>query len=74
MFARAKLYCRRILGRLLRAIKFHIPRAFLTRRIPIQTDRLVVFLTPGYELLTGGVMAITAMYQESPDRPRTETA
>jgi hypothetical protein len=65
MFARAILFCRRILGRLRNTIKFHIPRAFHTRKLPVETRRLIVFLTPGYELRSGGVMAITAMYQET---------
>jgi hypothetical protein len=74
MLSRIKLFCRRILGGLRRTIKFHIPRAFLTRRIPTETNRLVVVLTPGYELLTGGVMAITVMYQESKAMPELHRA
>ena len=65
MLDRVILFCRRILGRIRNTIKFHIPRAFLTRRIPAETKRLIVFLTPGYELRSGGVMAITAMYEET---------
>ena len=69
MFLAAKLYCRRILGRLRDTIKYHIPRWFLTRKVPVQTKRLIVFLTPGYELTSGGVMAITAMYEETRAMP-----
>ena len=39
--------------------------AILTRAIPAQTKRLIVFLTPGREIRTGGVMSIAAIYQES---------
>jgi hypothetical protein len=65
MFARATLYCRRLLGRIRNTIKYHIPRWFLMRKLPVQTERLIVALTPGYEFPAGGVMAITAMYQET---------
>jgi hypothetical protein len=65
MFGSAKLLCRRAFDRLRSTVKQRITRAVLTRAIPSSTKRLIIFLTPGYEFTAGGVMAITAMYQES---------
>jgi len=40
-------------------------RAFLTRVATFRTKRLIVFLTPGWEHRTGGVLSIAATYRES---------
>ncbi len=40
-------------------------RALLTRVATFRTKRLIVFLTPGYEHRTGGVLSIAATYRES---------
>jgi hypothetical protein len=40
-------------------------RAVLTRAVSFRTKRLIVFLTPGFELRTGGVLSIGAIYGES---------
>jgi len=40
-------------------------RSVLTRAAGFRTKRLIVFLTPGFELRTGGVMAIASYYRES---------
>ena len=47
------------------AIKNRMRRAALTRAVTFRTKRLIVFLTPGYEHRTGGVLSIAAVYQES---------
>jgi len=65
MFDRARLFVRRILGHIRNTVKYDVPRAFLTRKLPADTRRLIIFLTPGYELRSGGVMAINAMYHET---------
>lgn len=49
----------------LRKIKQRRKRAALTQAIPSGTKRLIVFLTPGYEKRSGGVLSINAIYQES---------
>lgn len=67
MFGTARSFCRRAFGRLQSTVRQRVPRAVLARAIPRKTDRLIVFLTPGYEFQAGGVMAITVMYQESMD-------
>lgn len=41
------------------------PRPALTREIASGTKRLIVFLTPGVELRSGGVLSIAAIYNES---------
>src|SRR6185437_9175604 len=40
-------------------------RKVLTRAAGFRTKRLVVFLTPGFDLRAGGVMAIASFYRES---------
>jgi hypothetical protein len=65
MLLAAKLFYYRTLGRVRDTIKCRIPRWFLTRKLPQQTQTLIIFLTPGYEARSGGVMAITAMYEET---------
>jgi hypothetical protein len=42
-----------------------LTRSVLTRAAAFRTKRLIVFLTPGLELRTGGVMAIASFYRES---------
>jgi hypothetical protein len=42
-----------------------LTRSVLTRAATFRTKRLIVFLTPGYELRAGGVMAIASSYRES---------
>ncbi len=42
-----------------------LTRTVLTRAIALSTKRLIVFLTPGYEWRSGGVLSIAAIYQES---------
>jgi hypothetical protein len=42
-----------------------LTRSVLTRAAAFRTKRLIVFLTPGYEMRTGGVMAIASFYRES---------
>jgi hypothetical protein len=44
-----------------------LPRPALTREIASGTKRLIVFLTPGYEARSGGVLSIAALYAESQD-------
>ena len=44
-----------------------LPRPALTREIASGTRRLIVFLTPGYEARSGGVLSIAALYAESHD-------
>jgi hypothetical protein len=41
------------------------PRPELTREIATGTSRLILFLTPGYDLRSGGVLSIAAIYNES---------
>ena len=45
--------------------KARVIRELLTRAITFNNKRLVVFLTPGYELRAGGVIAIADMYRQS---------
>ena len=45
--------------------RLRITRGVLTRAIPANTKRLIVFLTPGREIRCGGVMSIASIYQES---------
>jgi len=45
--------------------KNRVRRTVLTRAITFKTKRLIVFLTPGFELRAGGVIAIAHMYRES---------
>lgn len=40
-------------------------RSVLTREIPFNIKRLIVFLTPGYERRYGGILSIAAIYEES---------
>jgi hypothetical protein len=47
------------------SITNRIRRAALTRAITFRTKRLIVFLTPGFELRTGGVLSIATIYRES---------
>ena len=51
--------------RLKRKVKQVVTRARLTRAIPDNTKRLIVFLSPGHEFRAGGIMAIALMCQES---------
>jgi hypothetical protein len=51
--------------RLKRTIRLRVWRAALTAAIPRRTKRLIVFLSPGHEFRSGGVMAIALMYQET---------
>ena len=46
-------------------VKQRRKRAALTRAIPLETKRLIVFLTPGYERRFGGILSIAALYRES---------
>jgi hypothetical protein len=41
------------------------PRPRLTRAITSGTKRLIIFLSPGFETLTGGVLSIAAIWHES---------
>jgi hypothetical protein len=41
------------------------PRPALTREIATGTSRLIVFLAPGWEARAGGVLSISAIYEES---------
>ena len=47
------------------SIKNRVTRTVLTRAVTFGTKRLIVFLTPGFELRAGGVIAIAQMYRES---------
>ena len=47
------------------SIKNRIRRAALTRAITFRTKRLIVFLTPGYDGRSGGVLSINALYRAS---------
>ena len=47
------------------SIRHLIRRAILTHAVTFGTKRLIVFLTPGYEHPTGGVLSIAAIYRES---------
>src|SRR5262249_13912879 len=42
-----------------------LTRNVLTRAAALGTRRLIVFLTPGFEVRAGGVMAIASFYRES---------
>jgi hypothetical protein len=42
-----------------------LTQSVLTRAATFRTKRLIVFLTPGFEMRTGGVMAIASFYRES---------
>jgi len=42
-----------------------LTRSVLTRVTTIGTKRLIVYLTPGYDMRTGGVIAIASLYRES---------
>jgi hypothetical protein len=46
-------------------IKPRFKRARLTWKIPFNTKRLIVFLTPGYEWRVGGIISIASIYRES---------
>jgi hypothetical protein len=43
----------------------HLKRDALTREVTFGVKRLIIFLTPGLEVRTGGVMAIFAMKEET---------
>lgn len=47
------------------SITNRLRRAALTSAVTFKTKRLIVFLTPGFELRTGGVLSIAATYRES---------
>ena len=49
----------------LRSFKNRLSRAYLTRVITFGTKRLIIFLTPGFDLRAGGVMAILSMMRET---------
>lgn len=42
-----------------------LTRAVLTRAVTFRTKRLIIFLTPGYDLRAGGIMTIASFYRES---------
>ena len=42
-----------------------LTRDVLTRLKTLGARRLIVFLTPGYELRVGGILSIAAIYRES---------
>ena len=46
-------------------VKQRRKRAALTRAIPLETSRLIVFLTPGHDRRFGGILSIAALYRES---------
>lgn len=47
------------------SLTHRLKRSALTQAATFATRRLIVFLTPGYELRAGGVMAISAMKRET---------
>lgn len=49
----------------LRLLKNRMRRAALTRTVTFGAKRLIVFLTPGFELRAGGVLAILSMKRET---------
>lgn len=46
-------------------IKRRITRNVLTRAVAFRTRRLIVFLTPGYDCPSGGILSIASIYRES---------
>ncbi len=40
-------------------------RARITHTLPAASDRLIMFLSPGYNLKNGGVLSIASLYEES---------
>jgi hypothetical protein len=42
-----------------------LPRPALTREVVSGTKRLIVFLTPGFDVPAGGILSIAAIYEES---------
>jgi len=42
-----------------------LTRSVLTRAVSFGTRRLIAYLTPGYEVRAGGVLAIASYYRES---------
>src|SRR5205823_7438301 len=40
-------------------------RARITHTLPAATDRLIIFLSPGYNLKNGGILSIASLYEES---------
>jgi len=46
-------------------VKQRLTRAVLTCATAFRTKRLIVFLTPGHEFRSGGVLSIAALYRES---------
>jgi hypothetical protein len=43
----------------------HLTQSVMTHAATFRTKRLIVFLTPGYEVRAGGVLAIASYYRES---------
>lgn len=48
-----------------RKVQQRVARAFLTYAASLRTKRLIVFLTPGFELRSGGVMSIANLHRET---------
>lgn len=56
---------RREVDFLARMVTQRITRAVLTCTTSFRTDRLIVFLTPGHEFRSGGILSIASLYRES---------
>jgi hypothetical protein len=49
----------------LSSLEHHLKRAALTREVTLGAKRLIIFLTPGFELRAGGILAIFSMKEET---------
>ena len=56
---------RRTLGVFRHTVKREVVRAVFTPAVAFRTKRLIVFLTPGYDSPSGGILSIAALYRES---------
>ena len=56
---------RNTFGHLKHDIKRKITRTAITQALGFRTRRLIVFLTPGFDDPSGGVMSIAAIYRET---------
>jgi hypothetical protein len=49
----------------LSSLEHRLKRAALTREVTLGAERLIIFLTPGFELQAGGILAIFSMKEET---------
>src|SRR5215204_6696402 len=59
------LSIRNTLGAYTHRIKLDVVRAVVTPAVAFRTKRLIVFLTPGWDAPSGGIISIASIYRES---------